>query len=63
MCRPIPEEIKTIMILGPQYDFSDREMELLRSYWEKQGRILMLLDPTAKTPKLHAFLDSSRASR
>ena len=52
----IPEDVKTIMIVGPQYDFSDREMQLLRGFWEKQGRILMLLDPTAKTPKLHAFL-------
>ena len=52
----IPEEMKKIMIVGPQYDFSDREMQLLRSFWEKQGRILLLLDPAAKTPKLHAFL-------
>src|SRR3712207_2997914 len=48
--------MKTIMIVGPQYDFSDREMQLLRQFWDKQGRILLLLDPTAKTPKLHAFL-------
>ncbi|HEX8280999.1 MAG TPA: GldG family protein [Chthoniobacterales bacterium] len=52
----IPEEMKTIMIIGPQYDFSDREMQLLRDFWNKQGRILLLLDPAAKTPKLHAFL-------
>lgn len=52
----IPEDVKTIMILGPQYDFSDREMQLLRGFWDKQGRILLLLDPTAKTPKLNAFL-------
>ncbi|HSH39202.1 MAG TPA: GldG family protein [Chthoniobacterales bacterium] len=52
----IPAEIKTIMILGPQYDLSDREMQLLREFWDKQGRILLLLDPAAKTPKLHAFI-------
>jgi hypothetical protein len=52
----IPEEIKTIMILGPQYDLSDREMKLLRDFWNKQGRILVLLDPTADTPNLKAFL-------
>jgi hypothetical protein len=45
------------VINGPQYDFSDREMKLLRDFWEKQGRILLLLDPSAKTPKLHAFLN------
>ena len=52
----IPEDVKTLMIVGPQYDLSDREMQLLRDFWEKQGRILLLLDPTAKTPKLTAFL-------
>ena len=52
----IPAEIKTIMIVGPQYDFSDREMQLLREFWDKDGRILLLLDPTAQTPKLQAFV-------
>jgi hypothetical protein len=53
----IPLELKTILILGPQYDFSDREMKLLRDFWDKQGRILLLLDPSAKTPKLDGFLN------
>lgn len=53
----IPPELKIILINGPQYDFSDREMKLLRDFWEKQGRILLLLDPSAKTPKLNAFLN------
>jgi len=53
----IPSELKTILILGPQYDFSDREMKLLRDFWDKQGRILLLLDPSAKTPKLDGFLN------
>ncbi len=53
----IPAEVKTVMIIGPQYDFSDREMKLLRDFWDKQGRILLLLDPSAKTPKLDGFLN------
>src|SRR5437762_719987 len=53
----IPADIKTVMILGPQYDFSDREMKLLHDFWTKQGRILLLIDPSAKTPKLSAFLN------
>src|SRR5437764_2516170 len=52
----IPADVKTVMILGPQYDFSDREMKLLHDFWNKQGRILLLVDPSAKTPKLNAFL-------
>src|ERR1041385_728808 len=53
----IPAEVKAVMIVGPQYDFSDREMKLLREFWDKQGRILVLLDPSAKTPKLRGFLN------
>src|SRR6266576_5099197 len=53
----VPADLKTILIIGPQYDFSDREMKLLRDFWDKQGRILILLDPGPKTPKLNAFLN------
>jgi gliding motility-associatede transport system auxiliary component len=53
----VPAELKTIVIIGPQYDFSDREMKLLRDFWNKQGRILLLLDPGAKASKLDAFLN------
>jgi hypothetical protein len=45
------------MINGPQYDLSDREMKMLRDFWNKDGRILLLIDPAAKTPKLDAFLN------
>src|SRR4029453_3429336 len=51
------------LIVGPQYDFSDREMKLLRDFWDKQGRILLLLDPAAKTPKLDAFLNELGVKR
>src|ERR1700747_1854036 len=53
----IPPDVKAVMIIGPQYDFSDREMKLLRDFWDKQGRILVLLDPSAQTPKLRSFVN------
>src|SRR5256885_8612380 len=53
----IPEDVKTIMVIGPQYDFSEREMKVLRNFWDKQGRILLLLDQAAKTQKLDAFVN------
>ena len=53
----IPAEVKVVMIDGPQYDLSDREMKILRDFWNKDGRILLLIDPAAKTPKLIAFLN------
>jgi ABC-type uncharacterized transport system len=53
----IPPDMNAVMIIGPQYDFSDREMNVLRDFWDKQGRILVLVDPAANTPRLRAFLD------
>jgi len=53
----IPADLKTIVINGPQYDLSEREMKLLHDFWDRQGRILLLLDPSAKTPKLLAFVN------
>src|SRR6516162_5642788 len=53
----IPADLNAVMIVGPQYDFSDREMQVLRNFWDKQGRLLVLVDPAANTPRLHAFLD------
>src|SRR5213083_2958701 len=53
----IPPDVNAVTIVGPQYDFSDREMKLLHDFWDKQGRILVLVDPAANTPRLRAFLD------
>jgi ABC-type uncharacterized transport system involved in gliding motility auxiliary subunit len=53
----IPADVNAVMIVGPQYDFSDREMQVLRDFWDKQGRVLVLVDPAANTPRLRAFLD------
>ena len=55
--QAIPADVNAVMIVGPQYDFSDREMQVLRNFWDKQGRILVFVDPAAKTPRLRAFLD------
>src|SRR5437763_130211 len=55
----IPADLKALVIAGPQYDFSEREMKLLRDFWGKQGRLFILLDPAAKTPKLNAFLNEA----
>src|SRR5213080_3819252 len=53
----IPADVKAVMIVGPQYDFSDREMKLLRDFWDKQGRVLLLLNPAWKTPNLRGFVN------
>src|SRR5207248_10262086 len=50
-------KMKAVMITGSQDDLSDSEIKLLHDIWNKQGRILLLIDPSAKTPKLNAFLN------
>lgn len=53
----VPQDAKALLLLGPRYDFSEREMKLLGEYWAKKGRLLILLDPSVSTPRLTAFLN------
>src|SRR4029078_9686968 len=32
-------------------------MQVLRDFWDKQGRTLVFVDPAANVPRLRAFLD------
>lgn len=52
----IPDDAKAVMIIGAKYDLTDREIKLVRDYWDKQGRLFIALDPTANAPHLTAFL-------
>ncbi|SRR5579862_919778 len=51
-----PKDAKAILVMHAKYDPSEREIKLLRDYWEKKGRVMILLDPASSTPKLAAFL-------
>lgn len=53
----IPADASVVMLLGPSYDLSDRESQLLTDYWTKGGRILLLLNPEVPTPHIAALLD------
>jgi hypothetical protein len=52
----IPNDAKVIMIIGAKYDLTDRELTLLRDYWNKQGRLFIALDPSGNTPKIESLL-------
>jgi hypothetical protein len=52
----IPDDASGVMLLGAKYDLTDRELKLLKDYWDKQGRIFIALDPSGNTPKLAGFL-------
>ena len=53
----IPEDTRSLIICGPKYDLSEVEVKLLDSYWAKKGRVFVLLNPFARTPRLTAWLN------
>lgn len=54
--QSVPADASVLMILGAQVDFSERETQVIQDYWNKGGRILLLLNPDVSTPHLAGFL-------
>lgn len=55
----IPEEVSTLAILAPQYDFTTEEIAVLEEYWNRPGSsLLVLTGPSPVPPRLRAFLRS-----
>lgn len=53
----IPEDAAAILIANPKYDFSGKEIRLLREFWDqRKGGIAIMLNPDATNPNLEAFL-------
>ncbi|MBV8141426.1 MAG: Gldg family protein [Verrucomicrobia bacterium] len=52
----VPTDFAALVLAGPKYDLGQRDVSLLRNYWNEQGRMLILLDPKVKTPNLVQFL-------
>jgi ABC-type uncharacterized transport system involved in gliding motility auxiliary subunit len=55
----VPDDARMLLIIAPKYDFSEREMKLIREYWEKKGRIFIALEPSDTLPRLSAFLEEN----
>jgi hypothetical protein len=53
----IPDDAGALVINAPKYDLSDLEIKLLSDFWDKKGRIFLMLTPGAKTPHLTAWLN------
>lgn len=52
-----PEDADGVLLVGIRYDFSEREISMLKAYWEgKRAGLLVMLDPAGETPRLDAFL-------
>jgi hypothetical protein len=53
----VPDDANLLMILGPKFDFSERDLKLLSEFWERNGRIFIGTGWTnGKTPNLNEWL-------
>jgi ABC-type uncharacterized transport system len=53
----IPDDAAALVSVYPGYDFTEREMEKIRAFWErKQAALLFLLNPEYSLPRLNKFL-------
>lgn len=53
----IPEDADALFFPGNSEDLTERELALVRSYWEsRRGGLVIFLDPTAATPVLNSML-------
>ncbi len=53
----IPEDADVLFFPGNTSDLSERELDLVRDYWEgQQGGLVIFLDPNADTPNLNSML-------
>ena len=53
----IPEDARSLIICGPKHDYTELEMKLLSDFWDKNGRVFVLLNPFAKTPRFTSWLN------
>ena len=55
----IPDDAAAIVIASPQSDLDEREAAILASWLHSKGKMLVLLDPDASTPRLHSLLTAN----
>ncbi len=54
----IPDDANMVLVLGPKFDFSARDLKVLSDYWDKKGRILLSVGKTGgKTPNLFKWVE------
>jgi len=55
--QDIPEDADALFFPGNSEDLTERELALVRTYWEsRRGGLVIFLDPTAETPVLNSML-------
>ncbi len=55
--QDIPADANALFFPGNSSDLSEREVKLIRDYWEiQQGGLIVFLDPNSETPNLNTLL-------
>jgi len=57
--QSLPADASMVVIVGAKYDLSQEEFDQLKAWWEKDGRLLVLLDPDSNTPRLRALCEAA----
>lgn len=52
----IPSDFGVLVILSPKFDLDERETAILLKWLQERGRLIVLLDPNAATPRLHSLI-------
>lgn len=56
----VPEDADGLLLIGPRYDLTEREIIMLDDYWKgKRAGIFIMLDPGGETTRLNAFLNAN----
>lgn len=55
----IPADAAALVILAPRFDLDERETAILSAWLNARGRLLVLLDPDARTPRLQSVIASA----
>jgi ABC-type uncharacterized transport system involved in gliding motility auxiliary subunit len=54
----IPEDASGLIICGPKYDYTQLEVKRINDFWDKKGRLFVLLNPFAKTDHLTEWISA-----
>ena len=52
----IPDDANALMILGPRFDYSERDLKMLTEYWDRKGRFFIAIGPVGNKPGLDEWL-------
>jgi hypothetical protein len=52
----VPDDANALVILGPRFDYSERDLKLLTEYWDRKGRLFIALGPSGKKTALDSWL-------